>query len=357
MAQCSIESCTRDANGGNGWCRAHYMRWYQTGDVRATVPLRPRGGDPQLRFWPKVDKNGPIPDHRPELGPCWVYGGNSDRRGYGHFKVNGKELMAHRFAFLLEDEIPDGLELDHLCRNTSCVRRSHLEPVTHLVNMQRAYPERSHCPQGHEFTEANTFYTKTGRQRCRACAKRNQSEHLERREQAADAPCAVEDCSNQRRTRMMCSMHYARWLRHGDAGFRARVPSGTWRGEQCQVETCNNPARALGYCNRHYAKFRSDGDPLAPDHMAPRGLPLPDRIKARSQSDGDCLIWSGPTDSNGYGRINIQGRGVPVHRASYEAFIGPIPTGRSVAQSCGKHNCVNPEHLVLGSKPARGRST
>lgn len=333
------------------------MRWFQTGDVRATVPLRIHGGDPQRRFWPKVDKSGPIPAHRPELGPCWVYNGNSDKNGYGHFKVDGKEVMAHRFAFLLEDVIPDGLELDHLCRNTSCVRKSHLEPVTHLANMQRAYPPRARCPRGHEYSEANTFYTKTGRQRCKACARQRQVEHFERRTASPATPCLIDGCQKPARTRKMCRMHYGRWLRHGDTSYTGtRAPAGSQRGVHCGVEGCEAPSRSLGFCNRHYAKFRETGDSLAPDRQSRRGMPIRERILVRSTQTGACLIWTGRPNPNGHGRLNIQGYPTPVHRAAYEAFVGPIPAGHSVVQSCGNRLCVSPEHLLLGPKNARGPS-
>jgi hypothetical protein len=77
-----------------------------------------------------------------ELGhesKCWIWTGNLNDRGYG--LVSGmKSRLAHR-AFWIEKNgpVPDGLELDHLCRNRACVRPDHLEPVTHKENMVRGY--------------------------------------------------------------------------------------------------------------------------------------------------------------------------------------------------------------------------
>lgn len=158
------------------------MRWFQTGDVRADVPLRLHNVDPAIRFWRKVDKSGPLPVQRPELGRCWVYVGHLGATGYGSFRLGKAEVKAHRFAYEAENgPIPEGLEIDHLCRNRACVRPDHLEPTTHAENMRRAYPARTHCKYDHEFTEANTWVAKNGAQRCRECARNRMRKFLERR--------------------------------------------------------------------------------------------------------------------------------------------------------------------------------
>lgn len=83
------------------------------------------------RFWRKVDMN---PHH------CWDFEGAKNQDGYGIFRgPDGKNVRAHRFAYsLLVGEIPAGLELDHLCKNRSCVCPGHLEAVTRLVNVRRS---------------------------------------------------------------------------------------------------------------------------------------------------------------------------------------------------------------------------
>lgn len=124
------------------------------------------------RFWPKVDKSGPVPAHRPELGPCWIWIASRTDLGYGKFGV-GTALGwvgAHRFAYeLLAGPIPAGLTLDHLCRNTSCVNPVHLEPVTSAENVRRAAAAITHCPAGHPYDEANTRIVKGGYRQCRTC--------------------------------------------------------------------------------------------------------------------------------------------------------------------------------------------
>lgn len=92
------------------------------------------------RFWPRVDKNGPVSELRPDLGPCWIWTGPLCRKGYGVVHVHPKTtLPAYKYAYLREvGPVQEGLELDHLCRVTACVNPSHLEPVTHYENMQRS---------------------------------------------------------------------------------------------------------------------------------------------------------------------------------------------------------------------------
>jgi len=70
--------------------------------------------------------------------PCWVWQRALDYGGYGHMRINKRYRGAHRVYWERENgPIPDGLQLDHLCRNRPCVRPSHLEPVTHAENMRR----------------------------------------------------------------------------------------------------------------------------------------------------------------------------------------------------------------------------
>lgn len=70
---------------------------------------------------------------------CWEWQGELNSNGYGRVWRNNKRIMAHRgFYELHRGPIPEGLELDHLCRNKPCVNPAHLEPVTHAENVRRA---------------------------------------------------------------------------------------------------------------------------------------------------------------------------------------------------------------------------
>lgn len=128
------------------------------------------------RFYEKVNKLGPIPEHRPDLGPCWIWLAHMNK-GYGIIGMRGINYFAHRIAFTLDNEtIPDGMTLDHLCKNRACVNPSHLEPVTIKINVLRGESgpainsRKTMCDHGHEFTPENTRITAHGRE-CKKCKR------------------------------------------------------------------------------------------------------------------------------------------------------------------------------------------
>ena len=128
----------------------------------------------EQRFWVKVDKNGPLwSEHS-----CWVWLACKQWQGYGFFTVAGKNVMAHRYAYeLLVGGIPNGLQLDHLCRNPSCVNPTHLEPVTCRTNVvvrgtgiTAQNQIKTTCPQAHPYDLFNTWVDKRGKRYCRTCS-------------------------------------------------------------------------------------------------------------------------------------------------------------------------------------------
>ena len=102
---------------------------------------------------------------------CWMWTGRLNEKGYGLVSIKGKECKVHRFMYLcLVGPIPDGLELDHVCRNRACINPAHMEPVTHRVNMRRSGDVKTHCLRGHEYTDDNTYYCRGSSRMCRTCA-------------------------------------------------------------------------------------------------------------------------------------------------------------------------------------------
>ena len=106
---------------------------------------------------------------------CWEWQGQRDKAGYGRVSVGSRIdgtkriASAHRTAYeAFVGPVPDGLELDHLCRNRGCVNPAHLEPVTRLENVRRA--RRAHCPRGHLLEGRNLYLNPAGNRRgCREC--------------------------------------------------------------------------------------------------------------------------------------------------------------------------------------------
>lgn len=112
---------------------------------------------------------------------CWPWPGMWDVWGYGRVGVNGHQRGAHRAVYeLMVGPVPDGLELDHLCRFRACVNPDHLEPVTHAENVRRIHVRQTHCLYGHEFNEVNTRYRGNAR-RCRVCERRRSADYKVRR--------------------------------------------------------------------------------------------------------------------------------------------------------------------------------
>jgi hypothetical protein len=113
-----------------------------------------------------------------EKNGCHVWTGGKTRLGYGHFwSAEQKLVYAHRVSYERKNgKIPDGLELDHLCRNPSCVNPEHLEAVDHRTNLLRGegiasiHSKKTHCKHGHPYAGENLYISPKGYRKCYICA-------------------------------------------------------------------------------------------------------------------------------------------------------------------------------------------
>lgn len=97
-------------------------------------------------FWSKVNKNGSIPAHCPELGQCWEWTAFTDRNGYGRFQYNQKGTYSHRASWMIAyGNIPANTDILHKCDNPSCVRPDHLFIGTQQQNVSDMIAKGRHC--------------------------------------------------------------------------------------------------------------------------------------------------------------------------------------------------------------------
>lgn len=166
---CSFPGCGRKHNA-KGLCNPHGAM------ARRGEPLRPI-----------LDRTGPVARSAIDRfatrvalqdDGCLVWLGGKTVGGYGIFAPltehrDGSKAMAHRWLYEHHGgSIPEGYDIDHLCRNRACVNPEHLEPVTRAENIRRAAAIKTHCVNGHPFDEANTLIPPgTNHRRCKACIR------------------------------------------------------------------------------------------------------------------------------------------------------------------------------------------
>jgi hypothetical protein len=134
----------------------------------ALVPAQPTMTDLPARFVQRVH-------FEPNTG-CWLWTGRAEVGGYGRIWYQNRNRLVHRVSYEWErGPIPDGLTIDHLCRQPSCVNPDHMEPVSIGVNVRRGRVGennrvKTHCPQGHPYAGTNlAFRSNRYGRKCRTC--------------------------------------------------------------------------------------------------------------------------------------------------------------------------------------------
>jgi len=166
------------------------------------------------RFWARVEKTD----------TCWQWCG-TDAHTYGTAVASGHSYRAHRVAYELTiGPIPDGLTLDHLCRNRGCVNPAHLEPVTNRENILRGEcphahnARKTHCRHGHPLSGSNLLYEPhENRRRCRTCARAKPSaqpgsRHRRRLAARAKRAAAAPNPERESKRQLFDLLKAANWL-------------------------------------------------------------------------------------------------------------------------------------------------
>lgn len=172
MAQPTCSHCEQPVEI-RGLCHMHYQRWRRGARLDAPVMPWRSPWTPDQILAGKFEKTD----------TCWNWTGYLDRAGYGVVNSRGLRIrQAYRLAYTAwVGPIPDGLHLDHLCRNPRCIRPDHLEPVTPAENARRAGPYRrpTHCKRGHLLSEDNVYRAPSRPQWrvCLTCIKAYRARH------------------------------------------------------------------------------------------------------------------------------------------------------------------------------------
>ena len=135
---------------------------------------------------------------------CWNFTGASTKEGYGRIHLDGRLQLPHRVMYeKLIGPIPNGLELDHSCRNPSCCNPEHLEPVTPQVNQLRGNTVSSRnalvtcCPKGHPYDKENTRVRPDGSRNCKECDRESARKRYWKKKAMVEMEASIPSISSE----------------------------------------------------------------------------------------------------------------------------------------------------------------
>jgi hypothetical protein len=211
----------------------------------------------EIRFWKKIDKNGPVPAHCQELGPCWIWLTYKDEHGRGQIDTSKGLRHAHKVSWELHNgPVPDGMCVLHRCDNMGCPNPAHLRLGTQLENIQ-------------------------------------------------------------------------------DKIAKGRLPVGATHWTQCGARPRESRKPVPTLEERFWA-------------MVDKAGPIPKHCPGL----GNCWVWTGSTNQDGYGLFGIGGSGntMVAHKVHWIIIAKLyLPVGMKLLHACDERPCVRLKHLFIGT--------
>lgn len=168
--------------------------------------------------------------------------------------------------------------------------------------------------------------------------------------------CSIPECDRKFYARGWCSMHYTRWLKHGDAEQAAWSVHPRPADGKCTIDGCGKSYYYAGVCSGHYSRRMRKGASASKEPLPNRFYDPEEAFAANAQPSDGCTQWIGWLSPGGYGKFKTGGKSTLAHRYAWERDNGPIPEGLVIDHACHNTACVNIEHLRLATPTENTRN-